>query len=137
MATMQTTTLSLSNPTAFHDTLYPVAPALNFPLVFFSLIHLFVLNMPTETVKRPRIESTRLHTSRENVEALKRNRDANKAAAKARKGRRKEATDDDLLIEREEESPEVTKLRGKFYVPLGLPLISAFFYVSSVPPARV
>ncbi|CUA76246.1 hypothetical protein RSOLAG22IIIB_12150 [Rhizoctonia solani] len=67
--------------------------------------------MPASSAKRKRTESSRKREGRENEEGLKRAREDKKNSAKTRKTRRKEAEEDDLLVEREGESTDVTQLR--------------------------
>ncbi|KAG8709715.1 hypothetical protein FRC11_005275, partial [Ceratobasidium sp. 423] len=67
--------------------------------------------MPSNSVKRKRTESSHKREDRKNEEALKRNREDKKNDAKACKARREEAKEDDLLVEREGEAADVTKLR--------------------------
>jgi hypothetical protein len=68
----------------------------------------------TNTSKRAHKESTRKRKGRENEEALQRERAEGKATAKARKDFRDEAAEVDLLVEREGDSSEYTKLRSEY-----------------------
>ncbi|KAG8683965.1 hypothetical protein FRC11_012821, partial [Ceratobasidium sp. 423] len=66
--------------------------------------------MPAGSAKRQCTESSRKIEARNNEQALKRECKDKKKGAKARKARLEEAQEDDLLVEREGESAEVTKL---------------------------
>jgi hypothetical protein len=109
MATLQTTHIPLLN-TPLLSSHFSLPPTRHIPLVFLSIISLLESNMPANIGKHAHKESTRQRESRENIEADKRNRDSQKAAAKVRKARCEEAADEDLLVEHEGESPELTKL---------------------------
>jgi hypothetical protein len=67
--------------------------------------------MPGDTSKRIRTESARKCEDRENIEAIKFERTEKRANVQAGKDLRDEAAEDGLLVEREGESPEFTKLR--------------------------
>jgi hypothetical protein len=69
--------------------------------------------MPHSNIpKRIRKDSARKREGNENTEAVKRHRAEKKADVKVRKDRRNKAAEDSLLVEREGESLELTKLHG-------------------------
>ncbi|KAJ1310650.1 hypothetical protein OPQ81_009179 [Rhizoctonia solani] len=68
--------------------------------------------MPANTSKRVRTESARKHQGCENEESIQHKATAKKASAKARKDRRDEAKEDNLLVERNGESDELSKLQA-------------------------
>jgi hypothetical protein len=113
------------------------SPTLAYQLAVFRLLFSFFFNMPRDAPKRIRTESTRQRESRENVEALQRKADEKKANAKARKDRREEAAEDNLLVERDGESPEVTNLCSKLLSLLILHNTITLIDCSAIASSRV
>ncbi|KAG8757780.1 hypothetical protein FRC11_004279, partial [Ceratobasidium sp. 423] len=66
--------------------------------------------MPASSMKRQCTESSHKIEARNNKQALKHEHKDKKKGAKACKARLEEAQEDDLLVEHEGESAEVTKL---------------------------
>jgi hypothetical protein len=96
--------------------------SLSLTLPIYQLFYIFFTAMPNVAssatlAKHVRKESNRQREGRENEETLKCERAQEKTAAKTRKTAHDEAADDEDFVERDGDSPELTKLRSKYSGP--------------------